>query len=256
LLKSLGQKTIALKLKSGFTRWKQFSEFRENLILIRLIFRCWKLTIAANKHTRQSRLVTGLKVLQRHAKFSASRGEQMIKTVQALISTNLLKSILGRWHLSLRIKIALRKVLSIFNLRVPLWKYWGKWVQSVQWNASSLLAKPSMEPKLPIVVYNTTVTPTKDIHLERPISSVRHSWNKRCTSPFCSRADLYCSSTVSSPSRYSQITPTNAAKAISLQEKARLRVEILKNMNQEYTKRESFRLSGMSTLDHELGRKR
>lgn len=250
LMKTFAVKVLWLKLQSHFLYWKKSTELRKSLIMVGLIFRCWKLTSIASKKLRIHRLKEAIQALENHRKLWLLFWSTKVTKVQEILSSRLAKKVFGLWFTSLKKKLWIGRFVSML-IRFQMLKCWNTWNDGFRRRilpAVKVCAEPKMIEKA--LALTPTVTPIKDITVSRSSFCARNSSGRRyCASPFCSHADLYCSTGGSSPPRYSASIiklPSSARKALSLQEKAKIRMKVLKDMDEEYTERESFRLSNSS----------
>jgi hypothetical protein len=258
LMRRFARKVCLVRTATAFACWRKSTELRHCLVLVRLLFRCWKLSSLAAKRLRIAYLRIGLGALRDCRLFWKEYRPQLLRRVTIVLVTRALRRSLRRWERLCRKKLVLRKILlsamdrSLLLTGFNTWKLLLLSPQKLRVSIQSFVPTPgkSSEPTLPSTPKSLTVSPKKQ-HFPRDVLDSKRK-GRTCSSPFCSHADLFCGSVGSTPCKYASHTlhvSANTAKTMTPQQKARMRMDILKTMNDEYTKRESFRSSTSKSND-------
>lgn len=249
LMRNYALKVRRVRIASAFNFWKKSLMLWRSLIMVRLIFRCWKFTMLQNKKLRRKFMKEGLNALLEHRRFWTEYREQMLEKLELSINTRIKRRTMRRWYISLRRKIVLKRLFMLLSDKVWLIAAWNKWKFGMPKKLMTPIPKtPTKSDYQPEVILSTKKTrkaayqgPDGNI-VYKHVYEVRKG-HRHCTNPFCSSSHLYCSSGNGSPPRYSVTKVPINPTSLSLRQKIKWRMGVLKDMNEEFGERESFRQS-------------
>ncbi len=241
LMRSFGGKLDRQKILVYFRHWKSSTNLGKYLVTIKLVFTCWKLTASASKMLKRNRLRCGLSTLKQNMKRRQKFRSHAINVIYWRTSTSALKCSWTVWHLFARKRITFRTIFGLVTEKGALRKSWFQWRNCLQ-----KVQLPQVENLASEQCSNLSVPPSSTFKNMSSISIERFppKLSRRCSSPFCSHASLFCTIDGASPAKY--ISSPNVSKSMTPQQKARIRMKALKKMDEDYHERENIRLSSSS----------